>query len=233
MKRDDRNLSVGERIKYALLAALLGVVAFLATACAGTRAQPATAGDDRTAGDDQATRAAATGHLPADADFVRYMIVHHHQALDMTALAPDRTDSDDMRLLAERIRETQDYEIDLMRRWLEERNELLPGKIRGEWVVGEHGGHGDHGEMAGMASPEQMAGLTESEGPAFDRMFLELMIRHHEGALIMVDELLETDGGGKEPNLFMMLSHIDADQRAEIARMRGLLDQMDETGENG
>ena len=233
MKRDDRNLSVGERIKYALLAALLGVAAFLATACGGTRAQPATAGADRTAGDAQTNRATATGYLPADADFVREMIVHHHQALDMTALAPDRTDSDDMRLLAERIRQTQEYEIDLMRRWLEERGELSPDKVDGKWVVGGHGGHGDHGGMAGMASPEQMTALAESEGAAFDRMFLELMIRHHEGALIMVDELLETDGGGKEPNLFMMLSHIDADQRAEITRMRGLLVHMDETGENG
>ncbi len=84
-----------------------------------------------------------------------------------------------------------------------------------------------------MASPEQMAALAESEGSAFDRMFLDLMIRHHEGALIMVDELLETERGGKEPELFMMLSHIDADQRAEIARMQRMLDQLNQTGGNG
>jgi uncharacterized protein (DUF305 family) len=87
-----------------------------------------------------------------------------------------------------------------------------------------------------MASPEQMASLADAEGEGFDRMFLELMIRHHEGALIMVDELLETERGGKEPQLFMMLSHIDADQRAEIARMQRMLDELDhmeQTGGNG
>ena len=231
MKRDDRNLSVGARIKYALLAALFGIAAFLATACGGARADVApaggaAAGTDGRPGDAESVEAATPGYVPADAEFVRDMIVHHHQALDMTALAPDRTESGDMRLLARRISETQEFEIDLMRRWLEERDALLPGKIHGEWA-------GDHGGMAGMASPEQMAALAESEGAAFDRLFLELMIRHHEGALIMVDELLETEGGGKEPQLFMMLSHIDADQRAEIARMQGMLDQMEQTGENG
>jgi len=237
MKHDDRNLSVGARVKFALLAALFGIAAFLATACGGSRADMAPAEGSATG----EAAAAATGgerpdeaeyveagapdHVPADAEFVRDMIVHHHQALDMTALATDRTDSDDMRLLAQRISETQEFEIDLMRRWLEERGEPLPGTIHGKWV--------HHDGMAGMASPGQMAALADAESEAFDRLFLELMIRHHEGALIMVDELLATERGGKEPQLFMMLSHIDADQRAEIARMQRMLDQLNQTGGNG
>lgn len=234
MKHDKRNLSVGARIKFALLAALFGIATFLATACGGSRAGAAP-GDGAAPGADGRTdeaeyvEADMPGYAAADAEFVRDMIVHHQQALDMTALVPDRTDSDDMRLLAQRIEETQEFEIDLMRRWLEERGEPIPEPAD---AADAHGGHADHAGMAdmsgmaGMASPEQMAELADSEGEAFDRMFLELMIRHHEGALIMVDELLETERGGKEPQLFMMISHIDVDQRAEIARMQGMLDSM-------
>ncbi len=241
MKHDDRNLSVGARIKFALLAALFGIAAFLATACSGSRAEAAP-GDgaaptaDGHADETEFVDAGTPGYAPADAEFVRDMIVHHQQALDMTALAPDRTDSDDMRLLARRIEETQEFEIDLMRRWLEERGEPAPESASGTDAHGDHAGHADHDRMAGMAgmaSPEQMAALADAEGDAFDRMFLELMIHHHEGALIMVDELLETERGGKEPQLFMMLSHIDADQRAEIARMERMLDQLNQIGGNG
>lgn len=233
MKHDDRNLSVGARIKFALLAALFGIAAFLATACGGSRAEAAP-GDGAAPVADE--RSETPGYAPADAEFVRDMIVHHQQALDMTALAPDRTDSDDMRLLARRIEETQEFEIDLMRRWLEERGEPAPEPASGTDAHGDHAGHADHDRMAGMAgmaSPEQMTALADAEGDAFDRMFLELMIIHHEGALTMVDELLETERGGKEPQLFMMLSHIDADQRAEIARMERMLDQLNQTGGNG
>jgi uncharacterized protein (DUF305 family) len=238
MKHDDRNLSVGARIKFALLAVLFGIAAFLATACGGSRTDAAPGEGtapvaDERPGASEFIEAGTPGYVPADAEFVRDMIVHHQQALDMTTLAPDRTDSDDMLLLARRIEETQVFEIDLMRRWLEERGELVPGKVHGEWA---HNDHADHDGMAGMASPEQMAALADAEGEGFDRMFLELMIGHHEGALIMVDELLETERGGKEPQLFMMLSHIDADQRAEIARMQRMLeelDHMERTGGNG
>ncbi|HSM08519.1 MAG TPA: DUF305 domain-containing protein [Gemmatimonadota bacterium] len=245
MKRDDRNLSIGARIKFALLAALFGLAAFLATACGGSRAgavpgNGAAPGTVERSDDAEFVEAETPGYAPADAEFVRDMIVHHQQALHMTALAPDRTDSDDMRLLAKRIEETQEFEIDLMLRWLEERGEPVPEHAdAADAHGGGHEGHARHAGMAemsgmaGMASPEQMAALADSEGEAFDRMFLELMIRHHEGALIMVDDLLETERGGKEPQLFMMISHIDVDQRAEIARMQGMLDQLNQTGGSG
>lgn len=245
MKRDDRNLSVGARMKFALLAVLFGIAAFLAAACGGSRADvtpaegAAPGAEERPEDAEYIQRDVGTpGYAPADAEFVRGMIVHHRQALDMTALAPDRADSDDMPLLAQRIEETQKFEIDLMLRWLEERDEPAPDPPRatgahGGHAAGAHPDHADHTGMAGMASPEQMAALADAEGEAFDRMFLELMIRHHEGALIMVDELLATERGGKEPQLFVMLSHIDADQRAEIARMQRMLDQMEPIGGNG
>jgi len=81
--------------------------------------------------------------------------------------------------------------------------------------------------MAGLASVEQMKELERSEDAAFDRMFLRLMIPHHEGALTMVDELLAHEGAGQEPALFQLISDIDADQRAEIARMRALATRLE------
>jgi uncharacterized protein (DUF305 family) len=170
--------------------------------------------------------------VPADAEFMRDMLVHHAQALEMTALVPGRSASEDLRLLGRRIDETQDFEIGLMRDWLAKRGEPGPSE-----ALGPHGGHGGngagHGGMAGMASPEQMADLAASERGAFDRMFLELMIRHHEGALVMVEELHEHEGAGLEPELFVLLSHIDADQRAEIARMRQFLESLNTAGDQG
>ena len=77
--------------------------------------------------------------------------------------------------------------------------------------------------MPGMLTPAQMASLAAANGPAFDRLFLEDMIRHHEGALVMVHDLLGTNGAAQEPEIFQFAADIDADQRAEIMRMRGLL----------
>lgn len=219
-------MTLGERLRLALLVALGALVASVALGCAGaSEAQPAESAEyiER----DIDTR----GYVPADAEFMRDMIVHHGQALEMSALVPDRSESEDMHLLARRIEETQQYEIGLMADWLEERGLAAPEP--GE-MLGPHGGHGaDHSGMAGMASPEQMRALAEAEGQAFDRMFLELMIRHHEGALIMVDELHTHEGAGQEPELFILLSHVDADQRAEIARMRNMLNELESPGRQG
>ncbi len=239
MKTQRRRMSVGERLRLALLAALGALVASVALGCAGARqteptrngttpddaAEEPSAEAERPEGAEYIERDIATDHVPADVEFMRDMIVHHGQALEMSALVPGRSESEDMRLLARRIDETQQYEIGLMRDWLEERGLAAPDP--GE-MLGPHGGHGaDHTGMAGMASPEQMEELAAAEGEAFDRMFLELMIRHHEGALVMVDELLAHEGAGQEPELFVLLSHVDADQRAEIARMRSMMKAME------
>jgi uncharacterized protein (DUF305 family) len=164
---------------------------------------------------------------PQDVDagvrFMRDMIVHHEQALVMAALVADRTEREDLRLLARRIAVSQEDEIGMMRRWLTTRGE--PGQ---DGVVHEGGGAhaGAHAPMPGMASAEELARLGAVTGEAFDVQFLELMIRHHEGALVMVNDLLTTEGAGQEPELFRFASHVDADQRAEIARMRRVLEAL-------
>lgn len=156
------------------------------------------------------SEAALSGHAPADVLFVRGMISHHAQALDMVELVPDRTDNAAIRRLARRIEISQKDEIAIMERWLGERGGIPPE------------GH-DHGPlMPGMLTGEELSRLADATGDAFDRLFLQLMIRHHEGALVMVADLFDA-GGGQEPGVFQIASNVDADQRAEIARMRELL----------
>lgn len=149
-------------------------------------------------------------HTPADVRFMQAMIAHHDQALRMTGLVPDRSGWEDIALFARRIEIGQESEIALMTAWLEARNEATTGH--------DHGA----GPMPGMLTEDQFGQLAAATGADFDRLFLELMIYHHEGALIMVQDVLAS-GGGQETEIFQILSHIDADQRIEIDRMRGLL----------
>jgi uncharacterized protein (DUF305 family) len=148
--------------------------------------------------------------VDADVHFMRGMIHHHAQALVMTDLVAARTENDDIRRLAHRIEISQRDEIARMRRWLESRIEAV-----------EDHSHGDL--MPGMLTDEELDQLADATGAVFDRLFMEYMIRHHEGALEMVEDLLSTEGAGKEAELFQFVSHVDADQRAEIARMRAML----------
>jgi len=141
------------------------------------------------------------------------MIGHHAQALEMTALLRERTSRDDMRLLAERIDVSQSDEIRMMQRWL---------AARGQDVPGPHAMH-EHALMPGMLTPEEMDQLAAASGAAFDRLFLESMIKHHEGALVMVKDLLSRDGAARGSDIFGFASDVDADQRMEIERMRGML----------
>jgi uncharacterized protein (DUF305 family) len=155
-------------------------------------------------------------YSPADVRFMQGMIAHHAQALTMTALLRDRTARADMRLLAQRIDVSQQDEIGLMRRWLEKRGEPvqdmpMPGMSMSNMM------------MPGMLTPEQLTELAKARGPEFDRLFLQDMIQHHEGALVMVRDLLATNGAAQEPEIFQFSSDINADQRAEIMRMRALL----------
>jgi uncharacterized protein (DUF305 family) len=147
------------------------------------------------------------------------MIQHHAQALLMTSLVPTRTDSRDLPLLARRMEISQEDEIRQMRGWLEERGEEAPALHR------VHGhAHGPRaGElMPGMATEADLKRLRAARGQAFDRLFLELMIHHHQGALTMVREL-DLSGGGLEPNVGAFARHVEADQAIEIARMEDLL----------
>lgn len=158
------------------------------------------------------------GHTAADTRFMRHMIGHHAQALEMTRLVPSRTRRDDLRLLAERIDVSQRDEIGLMRQWLQQRGEALPSSD-----AHHHAAMG-HGQlMPGMLTATELEQLAKATGARFDRLFLESMIRHHEGALAMVKELFGTQGAAQETETYRFASDVEADQRAEIARMRALL----------
>jgi len=167
---------------------------------------------------DKAVDLSRVRYSPADVQFMQGMIHHHAQALDMTALVGTRTASEDMRKLALRIELSQADEIKMMQRWLE---------VRGQPVPGEHDHHmpGAPG-MPGMLTPEEMELLAGGEGVPFDQLFLEFMIKHHAGALIMVDELFSAAGAGQESEVFAFASDVVADQRAEIERMGAMLQEL-------
>lgn len=147
----------------------------------------------------------------ADVMFVQMMIPHHEQAVDMSALAPDRASDPRVLDLAERIAAAQDPEIAQMRAML----------VR--WEVPEMGSGMDGMEnmpMAGMVSAEDLAGLAASSGEEFDRQFLELMIAHHEGAVTMAQD---AQRDGADPELRSLLDAIVTSQNAEIAEMQAIL----------
>ncbi|HEX5830493.1 MAG TPA: DUF305 domain-containing protein [Gemmatimonadaceae bacterium] len=170
---------------------------------------------------------ARPSHQAADARFVRQMMAHHAQALVMTQLVSSRSVRDDVRLLAERIAVSQRDEIERMGHWLERHGEAVPSFAASHE---HHGAPAEEGQaagshqaaMPGMLTGEELARLERATGADFDRLFLQYMIRHHEGALTMVAELFGSRGAGQDPELFQLASDIDADQRAEIARMRRL-----------
>jgi uncharacterized protein (DUF305 family) len=148
------------------------------------------------------------------------MIGHHAQAVTMTALVAGRSTHPQLALLAERITVSQQDEIALMRRWLEERQQPIPDTAA--HAAHTHAAHTTH-PMPGMLTPAQLDSLAAASGSAFDKLFLQYMIQHHEGALIMVAELLAAPNAARDPLLFQFASDVDTDQRAEIRRMRALL----------
>jgi uncharacterized protein (DUF305 family) len=149
---------------------------------------------------------------------MQHMIGHHAQALEMTKLVPSRTSREDLRLLAERIDVSQRDEIGLMRQWLAQRGEEAPS------MDAQHHAAIGHGAlMPGMLTAAELEQLANAKGADFDRLFLEDMIRHHEGAVTMVKDLFGTQGAAQESETYRFATDVEADQRAEIARMRALL----------
>ena len=162
-------------------------------------------------------------YVDADVRFMQHMIEHHAQALAMTALVPARAANETIRLMAQRIDVSQRDEIARMRQWLLKRGEDVPAMGGGH---DHHSARDGRPQMPGMLSAAELARLSESAGAEFDRLFLEYMIRHHEGALVMVSELFATPGAGQELDIFRFASDVDADQRAEIQRMRRMQGQL-------
>lgn len=157
-------------------------------------------------------------YTSADVRFMQNMIGHHTQALEMVALLAERTERETMRLLGKRIEISQADEIQMMRDWLKARGEALPDP---------HAHHAPNATlMPGMLTAAEMQRLAGAAGGEFDRLFLELMIRHHEGALIMVDELFSSAGAGQQSDIFAFASDVDVDQRMEIERMSALLKEL-------
>ena len=160
---------------------------------------------------EEAADLAGIQYSAGDVMFLQGMISHHAQAMEMSALVESRSNRDTMNLLAERISLSQDDEISMMQDWLRERDLEVPS-------MDAHHANG-YNLMPGMLTNEDMSQLESASGDAFDRLFLEFMIEHHEGALEMVENLLDQRGAAQDPVLYAFTSDVTSDQSAEIDRM--------------
>lgn len=156
----------------------------------------------------------------ADVAFMTDMIHHHAQALVMARMAPTHGAGESLRILSERIIVGQNDEIALMRDWLEDRGLPAPDP------EDPHAGHAAHADMPGMLSEAELAELDAAQGREWDRLFLTYMIRHHQGALTMVERLFGSYGAAQGDDVFRIATGIAADQTAEIERMQTMLREL-------
>jgi uncharacterized protein (DUF305 family) len=167
------------------------------------------------------------GTLPprsqADVDFMQGMIMHHEQAVEMTALISSHTENKDLQSLGARISSSQSDEIKFMKRWLAARGEAISMAMPGMPDMDKSGQ--PMALMPGMLSPEQMEALRKAKGAEFDGLFLTGMIQHHNGALTMVKDLFDTAGAGQDADIFNFATDADNTQRAEIRIMQSMLDK--------
>ena len=178
--------------------------------------QPGAPGDPTKELDPETAIAIAdSSYTAGDVEFLKGMIVHHYQAFLMSEMAPSRTNNQTILDLAGRIDASQIDEIDFMENWLTERGKSVPDPTQT--------GHSHHHKMMGMATPEQMNKLEASNSTDFDRLYLNLMIRHHDGAIDMVDRLNEFPGSAYDPQLYEFVTDLENDQAVEIERMNGIL----------
>src|SRR2546430_17238614 len=173
------------------------------------------------------TRATLPPRSPKDVEFMQGMIMHHEQAVEMTALMESHTENKELRLLGARISHSQSEEIKFMRRWLEARGETtempMP-KMSGMDMPGmDMSSH--QMLMPGMLTPKQMEALRKAKDAEFDQLFLTGMIQHHNGALVMVKDLFDTAGTGQDAELFDFATDADNTQQAEIRIMETMLEK--------
>jgi uncharacterized protein (DUF305 family) len=212
---------------------LVGLLLLLAAASLGNAAckttnpsstgtpilQPGAPGQDtKTITTAQATDLSKVGATAADIKFMQGMIGHHAQAVEMVELLNQNTTNPNMRRLGLRIKVSQDDEINMMRKWLADHGATIPGP---------HSHHEPGGFMPGMLTQEEMDKLAAAKEKEFDRLFLRGMIKHHGGAIQMVQELFATPGAGQEGGIFAFASDVDSDQRMEIDRMGMMLKEME------
>jgi uncharacterized protein (DUF305 family) len=169
------------------------------------------------------TRATPPQWSRADVEFMQGMIMHHSQAVEMTALIPSHTENKDLQTLGARISRSQSDEIKFMRRWLAARGEPISMAMPGMSDMDKSAQ--PMPLMPGMLTPEQMDALCNAKGAEFDRLFLLGMIQHHNGALIMVKDLFDTPGAGQDADVFNFATDVDSGQRAEIRIMQSMLDK--------
>ena len=167
------------------------------------------------------TRATLPQRSQADVEFMQGMIMHHSQAVEMTALIASHTENKDLRSLGARISSSQSDEIKFMKRWLAARRESVS---MGTLTMPDMDMSREKmALMPGMLTREQMEALRKAKGDEFDRLFLTGMIQHHNGALTMVKDLFDTAGAGQDADLFNFATDADNTQRAEIRIMQNML----------
>ena len=218
------------RLRQCELLAACALVCLLSLSVSAQQAEPATpvvvqpgAPGQPTRTLPPSTRATLPPHSPADVQFMQGMIMHHAQAVEMTALIDSHTQNKELRSLGARISRSQSDEIEFMKRWLILRGEStsmsmpdMPGM--------DMSSHSMHSMlMPGMLTAKQMDALKKATGKEFDRLFLTGMIQHHNGALIMVKDLFDTAGAGQDAELFNFATDVDSGQRAEIKIMQTML----------
>jgi len=220
----ERKLSAARRGVHGLLAASLAAFCFCSTAGAqqANPAKPVVVQPGAPGAPSKtlplSTRATLPPRSEADVEFMRGMIMHHAQAVEMTAMIPSHTQNKDLNSLGARISSSQSDEIKFMKRWLAARGEpvakTMPEMPGMEMAL-----------MPGMLTPQQMDALRKAKGAEFDHLFLVGMIQHHNGALTMVKDLFDTAGAGQDAELFNFATDADNSQRAEIRIMQNMLEK--------
>jgi len=180
----------------------------------------------------EAVELSRTTFTPGDVQFLQHMLVHHAQAVEMVDLLQAQGSSPQVKLLGQRIALSQQAEMELMRNWLTDRGQPLAmadmhaGHMAGMTHAMPMAAPGDTAAMPGMLTPNQMQALAAAQGPAFDRLFLQGMIQHHQGALDMVDTLMAQPDAAQDPMLSDFTNSVVGDQSAEILRMQSILSEL-------
>lgn len=212
--------SILQTTPAALLLGIAATACSSATGGTGQGAVPAPYNQNRPQTTQAPPKPGGYPHVQADVDFMSGMIHHHAQAVLIAGWAPTHGGSHALLAMCERIVVGQRDEIALASRWLRARNEPVPDTESAHAMMP---GMEHSMMMPGMLTPEQLARLDQARGPEFDRIFLEYMIVHHQGAITMVDQLFGSQGAGQNETVFRFASDVYADQTTEIHRMQTML----------
>ena len=220
-----RSASVGGRVLILTGACLWNAIPVLAAQASGRPVvvQPGSPGEPTKTLPD-GTHAILPPISRADVDFMQGMIMHHSQAVEMTALISSHTEDKDVRAIGAKISSSQADEIRMMQRWLAARGQATSMGMAG--MPGMDMSGNTMPLMPGMLSAEQMEALRKAHGTEFDRLFLSGMIQHHGGALAMVKDLFNNAGAGQDAEIFDFATDVDNSQRAEIRIMQKLLEEL-------